>query len=195
MSSPSRKSVVCTTATNGSLPDSDHLPAINHARSPYPSFEVSVSKAFDLELKSNCDSARSPFHFFSSIRWQFSPTDQFTVPSQFSVATGLFRRILYRELLLTLRFRESGSHGCAVAECHCRSRHNISCAKQWLAWADSLACWIVTASREAGPNRLTRGRPHSAIFLWIYAVVQWFARARSLACRQGLASCRPTSRH
>jgi hypothetical protein len=48
---------------------------------------ISVSKAFDLELKSNCDSARSPFHFFSSIRWQFSPTDHFMVPSQFSVAT------------------------------------------------------------------------------------------------------------
>ena len=91
MSSPSRKSVACITATNGSLPDSDHLPAINHARSPYPSFEVSVSKAFDLELESNCDSARSPFHFFSSIRWQFSPTDQFTVPSQFSVATATAR--------------------------------------------------------------------------------------------------------
>jgi hypothetical protein len=43
---------------------------------------------FDLEPGSvNCDSARKPF-FFSSIRWQFSPTGQFTVPIQFSVATG-----------------------------------------------------------------------------------------------------------
>ena len=50
-----------------------------------PIFEVSVSKVFDLEPGSvNCDSARKPF-FFSSIRWQFSPTGQFTVPIQFSV--------------------------------------------------------------------------------------------------------------
>jgi hypothetical protein len=69
-SSPSRKSLACITTTNGSLPDSYQLALTNRGLAAHKlSCEVSVSKAFDLEPGSvNCDSARSPFHFISSIR-------------------------------------------------------------------------------------------------------------------------------
>ena len=59
----------------------------------------------------------------------------------------------------------------------------------------SILAACIKASREAVASRLTRCRSHSATCPLICAAVQWFARARSLACRRGRSLCRPTSRH